>query len=74
MNPFEVDDLKKMYDGFAPGYDDGRGRFDNREQLAMLAERPPAEKVNIIFPMNKKMPYNILQINKLIPLRAEYGG
>jgi len=39
MNPFDAGQLQKIYDGFAPEYDRGRALFDNRAQLAMLAER-----------------------------------
>lgn len=42
MNLFDVTALQTIYDGFAPGYDQGRDAFDNSEQLEMLAQQIPA--------------------------------
>lgn len=38
MTEIAVDELSKIYDGFASGYDQGRGAFDNSAQLDRLRD------------------------------------
>ena len=42
MNPFDIEHLSEIYDGFASAYDHGRAQFDNRAQLNRLADLIPS--------------------------------
>jgi len=44
----DIEQLSRIYDGFANGYDRGRGAFDNTAQLHRLADELPGANADIL--------------------------